>query len=49
MGALEGQVALVTQITSLPLERFEAVAAGQLRPTTLARIGAVTKLVLDLD
>ena len=48
-GTKRDQVALVTQLTSLPAERFEAAAAGKLRATTLARIAEVMKLVLELD
>jgi hypothetical protein len=43
------QVAIVTQLTCLPAARFEAVPVGRLRPNTLARIGAVTRLILELD
>lgn len=48
-GTKRAQVALVTQLTSLPAERFEAMGVGKLRPSTLARIGGVVKLVLGLD
>jgi len=48
-GTKRDQVALVTQLTSLPGDRFEPSAVGKLRSTTLARIAEVTKLVLELD
>jgi mRNA-degrading endonuclease toxin of MazEF toxin-antitoxin module len=43
------QVALVTQLTSLPRSRFEASAVGRLRPATLSQIGRVVRVVLELD
>lgn len=47
-GTKKKQVALVTQLTVLPLDRFEPIAAGSIDRTTSARIDAVLKLVLDL-
>jgi mRNA-degrading endonuclease toxin of MazEF toxin-antitoxin module len=48
-GSAAEQVALVTQLTCLPLERFEPSRAGRLRPATMSRVSRVAKLVLDLD
>ena len=47
-GTKKKQVALVTQITALPLERFEPTAAGRIDRATRARIDGVLRLVLDL-
>ena len=48
-GSAGDQVALVTQLTCLSLERFEPTRAGRLRPLTLSRVGRIAKLVLELD
>ena len=47
-GTKKKQVALVTQVTALPLDRFEPVAAGRIDRATRARIDSVLRLVLDL-
>jgi mRNA-degrading endonuclease toxin of MazEF toxin-antitoxin module len=43
------RVAVVPQLTSLPLERFEPQPTARVKPATLVRIDRVIKLVLDLD
>ena len=48
-GTEREQAALVTQLTNLGLDRFEASPVGRLRPATLRRIGQVLKLVLELS
>jgi mRNA-degrading endonuclease toxin of MazEF toxin-antitoxin module len=47
-GTKKKQVALITQVTALPLDRFEPTAAGRVDRTTRGRIDTVLKLVLDL-
>jgi mRNA-degrading endonuclease toxin of MazEF toxin-antitoxin module len=48
-GTKKRQVALVTQLTALPLDRFEPMTAGRLDRATQARLDGVLRLVLDLD
>jgi mRNA-degrading endonuclease toxin of MazEF toxin-antitoxin module len=47
-GEWKNKVALVPHLTSLPLERFSPESRGRLRTATLARVGRVVDLVLDL-
>jgi len=47
-GTKKKQVAIATQIVTLPLSRFEASIAGRLTRTTRSRLDDVLKLVLEL-
>jgi mRNA-degrading endonuclease toxin of MazEF toxin-antitoxin module len=47
-GTRTKQVALLTHIVTLPLDRFEAVAVGRLARSTRGRLDEVLRLVLDL-
>jgi mRNA-degrading endonuclease toxin of MazEF toxin-antitoxin module len=47
-GARKKQVALLTQIVTLPLERFEASRVGRLNRVTRARMDEILRLVLAL-
>jgi mRNA-degrading endonuclease toxin of MazEF toxin-antitoxin module len=47
-GAKRRQVALLTQIVTLPVERFEPTAVGKLERPTRAKMDQVLRLVLDL-
>jgi mRNA-degrading endonuclease toxin of MazEF toxin-antitoxin module len=49
LGERKARVAVVPQLTCLPLERFELHPAARVKPATLIRIDRVIKLVLDLD
>jgi mRNA-degrading endonuclease toxin of MazEF toxin-antitoxin module len=48
-GTAGRQVALVTHLTVLPVDRFEASIGGRLSQATLSQIDAVLKIVLGLD
>jgi mRNA-degrading endonuclease toxin of MazEF toxin-antitoxin module len=48
-GLRSDQVAIVPQVTSLPLSRFEAGATGKLRKATLERVERALRIVLDLQ
>jgi mRNA-degrading endonuclease toxin of MazEF toxin-antitoxin module len=41
-------VAVVPQVTSLPLSRFEAHPVARVKPATLDRVGHALRMVLDL-
>lgn len=47
-GAKKRQVALLTQLMALPLERFESAAVGQIDRATRVRVDGTLRLVLDL-
>jgi len=47
-GAKKKFVAILTQVTCLPLERFESIAVGQIDRGTSARIDGTLRLVLGL-
>lgn len=47
-GAAVEQVAVVPQVTSLPLERCEAAPVGRARPATLEQVARALRMVLEL-
>jgi mRNA-degrading endonuclease toxin of MazEF toxin-antitoxin module len=47
-GARKKQVALLTQIMTLPLERFEVSAVGKFNRVTRVRMDEILRLVLSL-
>ena len=47
-GTKKKQVALVTQLTTLPLDRFEPTPAGRIDRSTRTQLESVIRLVLEL-
>jgi mRNA-degrading endonuclease toxin of MazEF toxin-antitoxin module len=48
-GTKSDQVAIVTQVTTLSLSRFDPTRSGRLKTATLMKIGKVLKFILELS